>query len=1442
MSNILNSNEGTRQSERGLPALDSSHFSVDERGMKYWFKYLKDFSKKINFFRTGDDGKPSGNWGNILPEDIDSLADYVQGKPLPLEKREEMKALASRPDIALLAAFLKMMENPSRMYQNLTEKHKQFYYRNILGLKEKAAVEDSAHVIIKLHDNTPSMTLKKGTEFSGGKDSEGNELTYISTENSVLNKAEIANVYTMSNFMDERIYYDARGKVQSRQGNFLLTNLLDQENGLEVPETGGMIFGENHQLDPARQDYSEVGFSLSSPLLWLNGGNRVISLRFDENFKISFIEDIQKKSDDTEQSYLPFVFLKWMSLSISTPEGMIPLKGRKVFSGYKVDEDTDKVVEDYEINADGNCDLEFIEDDDNKHYTLRITLDTLFFPVTAMERKSDPEIVFRVKPEYIDVDEENNRIKHNSHYYSYMKSIRFEEAVLSVDSEKVNDFKLNNQQGVVDLAKPFEPFGYQPVRKSSFYFTHPELLSKEVDHMQLNCNWLDLPEQFDRKYQPYSYYRLSQTAEEDIASSDYVDWDRLKPQNLIDNISEFSKQHKSFAGKYDSLKTQMDGSYVPGTFGTDVTMPETVKYDGKDITLSAKGHVSFKDTFEEIKKNLSDLLEDARSCNTYLGGVDLSSSAIETTIPALTNESESYIKMLTTACTTLNNSLVNPYDKKYPVVAPKEPTKPGPAPSATIPNDSTEDGAPATIDNPNYQQEKTAWDNNVTAYNTAKTTYDNNLKAWNDNKVVWEAQNNYNYTQVSNWFNKIKEWINSTNSNFSSVETLKGFLNSIISELKNELKNEKVNDEYVFKPVAFENEVTTPPTTLYQLISLVRHSLTSQKYSNEAYDRIKEFLIWPRPKVLLKMSCNPDGEGYETTVLAENMSENSTVLFDKADLDLFNSVSGEDYHSLPLDEPDPLDWPHWFSLELTKNDFGHKDFSQVAQFIAYKNMSRIAPADKTTEALPAIQVSEPWTPVINSMTLDYKSDVVVKGIDTQHNNRDVKISVYDEKSVINLLYPLGYQNIKDASRGTLSSLVPIFEENGYLYIGVKNWQTPGQVNIYFQLEPVDGGNIESDARLQWNFLKGNKWIPFFKDQQDADGQYGVISMDTTNDLLDSGIVTFNLPQNVDLENTLMDSGVLWLRASLLNKSKNNKIPFYAQLRGIFPQGIKVQFEDRDNARDHLLAPLPAESIKDTVKVDTRIDSVIQPYDSFGGKAPEDSQTFAVRASEFLRHKGRAITAWDYEHLILSKFPELHLVRCVRTVRGSKMGVDIVVIPKTYDPDMIQPKVPLFLKRQIEDYVETIANPNLDVQLVDPVYESVCFDIKLSITEGYDAGSELVKLNTLLVKALTPWNVTGNDGEVVQKHTIHSPISLAEVVSFLEGQDSVDNVLSVNAYRIGENNSFSSLSGYVLEPHDPRAILVPSRRQEIKVYSDKNAVNRGIGVMKIGSADFMVAMG
>ncbi len=172
----------------------------------------------------------------------------------------------------------------------------------------------------------------------------------------------------------------------------------------------------------------------------------------------------------------------------------------------------------------------------------------------------------------------------------------------------------------------------------------------------------------------------------------------------------------------------------------------------------------------------------------------------------------------------------------------------------------------------------------------------------------------------------------------------------------------------------------------------------------------------------------------------------------------------------------------------------------------------------------------------------------------------------------------------------------------------------------------------SRQKIQWAVLADNYWKILTSQQ---------VFLDSTNQLLISGIIKFTLPAEATTENTLMPNGLIWLKAAV-----PDHVDAVCQFIAIEANAIEVVLNDQGNDRNHLLHPLPAWRINKLKKPLPQVKKVSQPYASFGNEVEEGQTGFHGRVSERLRHKDRSLTVWDNERLVLANFPGVHRVKCI----------------------------------------------------------------------------------------------------------------------------------------------------------------------------------------------------
>jgi len=443
--------------------------------------------------------------------------------------------------------------------------------------------------------------------------------------------------------------------------------------------------------------------------------------------------------------------------------------------------------------------------------------------------------------------------------------------------------------------------------------------------------------------------------------------------------------------------------------------------------------------------------------------------------------------------------------------------------------------------------------------------------------------------------------------------------------------------------------------------------------------------------------------------------------------------------------------------------FGHKEYPNIYAKKIIEN------------AKPLILPNSPYTPVIKSLSISYSSsqEMVFSGMTRGNNN--IRFGQFFH------ICPFGQAEQpacinKDVSAVTL---IPAYDNEGNLYIGIKDLEPPQNLSVLFRVaEGSENPELEIED-INWSFLSENQWIPFEANQ---------IISDTTKNLLTSGIICFNIPDNVTDNNTILPGGLIWLRATVSSNSAA-----ICNLIDIHTQVVGVSFVDNGNDPDYLKETLAAANITRLKINDPAVTRVEQPYASFGGKVMEQDKEFYTRVSERIRHKNRAITAWDYERLVLEKFPSIHKVKCLNhTNTKSEIApgsVSIVVIPDLRNKNAVnpfEPKTGSYTLIDIKEYLCNYISPFIELNVQNPVYEHIQVDFKVGFHLGYDEGFYGNLLNEEIKKFLSPWAF--DEGRDISFGSI---IYKSDILSFIEKRPYVDFVTDFRFYHFIEKDKFET---------------------------------------------------
>ncbi|MDF2432439.1 MAG: hypothetical protein JWP44_2070 [Mucilaginibacter sp.] len=358
------------------------------------------------------------------------------------------------------------------------------------------------------------------------------------------------------------------------------------------------------------------------------------------------------------------------------------------------------------------------------------------------------------------------------------------------------------------------------------------------------------------------------------------------------------------------------------------------------------------------------------------------------------------------------------------------------------------------------------------------------------------------------------------------------------------------------------------------------------------------------------------------------------------------------------------------------------------------------------------------------------------------------------------------------------------QEEGMLFIGVANLQPLQNLSLLFQF--ADGSALNEDdapPSINWSYLVYNAWQPLNPEN---------IVSDSTYDFQTTGIVNISIPADANDKHTIITDGLYWLCASVTANSAC--IP---QLINVVAQATEAQFYDQSNSPTHYDNALSATSISKLSVAVAQVSKVTQPFSSFDGKHKEVGKEYYTRVSERLRHKGRAITSWDYEHLVLDKFPNVFKVKCIAntdpgclcrkpvtasenlgkakccgpvSATGNVLIVPVPNLKNNNAANPLQPKTNQLTLIEIVNYLKPLTSPFVKVYAKNPVYEQVIVFFRVKFLSGIDKGYYLKKLNDEIVQYLTPWafdqTIEANFGQKIYASAIINFIQQRPYVDFI----------------------------------------------------------------------------
>jgi len=403
------------------------------------------------------------------------------------------QSIGHQPHTSLMTAFLRIFQHAQNNANALTGRHLDFYYRTILQLHERAALPDKAFVNFQASPDCPGSLIPAGTQLRAGKLPNGQDLIYAMDFDLVVNQDKLASLKTIHASLQAMGPYQPAGAM--RVARLYAAPQADSQDGLgkplSRPELGWPTFGRAWDHNPRVIDsapLAEIGVMMTSPMLSLRGGRRVVRLRFQYAQKPAsmpptqlgappsgswpaFADVAQCYHDAIGDSYdgitrLSQDALLWQAMAESCQVWLTTQAGW---------------LQAPRVAVRTNMTQAWIE--------ILVLLPATFpavlpGPVTPQEAGNGspwPRLKLLLAP--------TARV----YPYSFIQQLSLTGISLRASVARLNPIAVSGSQGPINTASPFPIFGSVPILGSYLALNDPELAGKPIVRAALQVDWFNLP-------------------------------------------------------------------------------------------------------------------------------------------------------------------------------------------------------------------------------------------------------------------------------------------------------------------------------------------------------------------------------------------------------------------------------------------------------------------------------------------------------------------------------------------------------------------------------------------------------------------------------------------------------------------------------------------------------------------------------------------------------------------------------------------------------------------------------------------------------------------------------------------------------------------------------------------------------------------------------------
>jgi hypothetical protein len=434
--------------------------------------------------------------------------------------------------------------------------------------------------------------------------------------------------------------------------------------------------------------------------------------------------------------------------------------------------------------------------------------------------------------------------------------------------------------------------------------------------------------------------------------------------------------------------------------------------------------------------------------------------------------------------------------------------------------------------------------------------------------------------------------------------------------------------------------------------------------------------------------------------------------------------------------------------------FGHHQFQKLISDV----MMQKAHSKKMVQT-----PNPPFSPQIEQITIDYVSeDEITLGVSKSGNNEVFHI------------HPFGLKLLNNSSNSHNFHFIPDFTSRGNLLFGFDKVEGGETVRLFVDMLPQNKEIDKSDfPEIKWFYGDGYQWQVLPPSQ---------IIVDETRKLLETGNIEIRLPGDIPNLEFSMDK-LFWLRASIEKNTKN-----VSEVLGFYLHVIKVErVISKDGTSNQKFEQIPALSISKPEKKIPGLDEIIQLINTSGGRLPETDELMKVRLAERIAHRNRAVSALDYEKIVLENFPNVRKVKCFPGTdsKANRPGVvTLAVIEQEQQESALKtPKSNCKLLLDIEDFMKNYTSIFTTIDAINPEYEFLQVRCKVSLRETQSEGFYLRKLNAEINDYIAFWEKEN------QAPVFGHSVSIIELANFIRSREYITHIVNFSLVHLREKHEF-----------------------------------------------------